>query len=155
MSDKKKSPSRHATRVAGFLAVLEIARERLTSHTLPPAPIVEHALKGMLNRRTGYMLASAPGFERRPLAHLLYSMVEWHRNPYASLHGPMSWRHLFSCLPGSIDGAAVRAHYGENDKAAVAACYDEFETLAICLTGGKSAACDAWQAAIGEHRGGK
>ena len=64
-------------RIKAFLAKAEAAREKLEDD-MPSALVIETALRGMLNSRTGRKLARAKTFRENPLGSLLHRLVSWH-----------------------------------------------------------------------------
>ena len=117
---------------------------------------VRHALDGMLNKRTGRMLASAPTFSKRPLASLLYRHIQWHQGS-GNLHGMFSvkwdagylarydWFNLTdderASDPFAVDAQLITG-LSENE------LHDRLETTALILTHGESPALDKWRKAI-------
>ena len=117
---------------------------------------VRHALDGMLNKRTGRMLASAPTFSKRPLASLLYRHIQWHQGS-GNLHGMFSvkwdagylarydWFNLTdderASDPFAVDAQLITG-LSENE------LHDRLETTALILTHGESTALDKWRKAL-------
>ena len=117
---------------------------------------VRHALDGMLNKRTGRMLASAPTFSKRPLASLLYRHIQWHQGS-GNLHGMFSvkwdagylarydWFNLTdderASDPFAVDAQLITG-LSENE------LHDRLETTALILTHGESPALDKWRKAL-------
>ena len=117
---------------------------------------VRHALGGMLNKRTGRMLASAPTFSKRPLASLLYRHIQWHQGS-GNLHGMFSvkwdagylarydWFNLTdderASDPFAVDAQLITG-LSENE------LHDRLETTALILTHGESPALDKWRKAL-------
>ena len=117
---------------------------------------VRHALDGMLNKRTGRMLASAPTFSKRPLASLLYRHIQWHQGS-GDLHGMYSvkWDAGYlvrsrlrpedydetTATPFDVDAQLV-------DGLTESQLHDRLETTALILTHGESPALDKWRKAL-------
>jgi len=117
---------------------------------------VRHALDGMLNKRTGRMLASAPTFSKRPLASLLYRHIQWHQGS-GNLHGMFSvkwdagylarydWFNLTdderASDPFAVDAQLITG-LSENE------LHDRLETTALILTHSESTALDKWRKAL-------
>jgi len=121
---------------------------------------VRHALDGMLNKRTGRMLASAPTFSKRPLASLLYRHIQWHQGS-GNLHGMFSvkWdagylaRYRFRFYPGTVPQEEWDGDPYYTDSLLVSGLseselHDRLETTALILTHGESPALDKWRKAI-------
>ena len=117
---------------------------------------IRHALDGMLNKRTGRMLASAPTFSKRPLASLLYRHIQWHRGS-GDLHGMFSVKWDADFLK-RYDWFNLTDDERASDPFAVDAqlitgltesqLHDRLETTALILTHGESPALDKWRKAI-------
>jgi hypothetical protein len=131
----------HADRVKALCDYIERLRPTLTTApnavTLPAPDLVREAVAGGLNTRTGRPLASAPKRANKPLANVLHRLLAWHRS---------------SGYLGTI--FAVRWECGDIVKArgldmTGPELYDELDTLALLLTGGRSRAGDAWSSALG------
>ena len=121
---------------------------------------IRHALDGMLNKRTGRMLASAPTFRKRPLASLLYRHIQWHQGS-GNLHGMYSvkwdagYLARYQGLTGSCsicDEERAGEPYNTNSLLVSgltgSELHDRLETTALILTHGESPALDKWRKAI-------
>lgn len=112
--------SKHDSSLAMIAALAEpLAKLRAAGNVaVPPDELVERAVRGCINTRTGGWRASKPADEA---AGLLWTLVKFHRSG-GSLYG---W-------PWFAD-EAMR---------------DQLDTLAIVLLGGQSSAANAWQRAV-------
>lgn len=150
--------SKVSERIDYFLERIDDARSKLTEHKLPNDAVCRRALTGMLNSRTGRVLASCPTFRERPLASLLHRLVAFHGSG-GSLYGVFGiegdCRLLVDYNPDKY------GKYWTDPKSKLAddqllldpdttskELYDQLDTLALVCRGGKSSAAEAWQRAI-------
>jgi hypothetical protein len=130
--------ARYTTAIDRLCAGVERRRAHLgDTATLPSATIVREAIDGIFHRRTGNELRSAPPRDKRPIANVLWRIMAWHRSSggMGSIFG-MHW----AC------GDIVKAR--DLDMTGLE-LYDELDTLAIVLLGGRSRAADNWARALG------
>ena len=147
-------------RIEAFLAKAEAAREKL-GDDMPSALVIETALRGMLNSRTGRMLARAKTFRENPLGSLLHRLVSWHGSggglwsmfeaqgdawllaEFNPEKAGAYWTHEKSKM---AEHTAVVCAHGDLDGNQL---YEQLLTLSIVLCGGKSNAAQQWAKVLG------
>ena len=149
---KSTTSNPRADRINYLVDLVKTVGEKITPDVLNE-DAVRHAVDGILNKRTGRILANAPTFRKRPLASLLYRHIQWHRGS-GNLHGMFSvkWDAGFLAryqgLPANYICEEERANDPyENDSILVSGLseselHDRLETTALILTYGKSPALD-------------
>lgn len=131
----------------------ENIRPKLTL-PLPSKEIIRLALAEMLNTRTAKRLANAPPMNKRPLASLLHRLVTWHGSG-GNLSGVFSITMDCGVLTRFKEKPESFNVYWQTDGIKEAAAllpegitekelFEQMDTLALSLTGGKSRAAEAW-----------
>ena len=123
-------------RLDGMCRLVQTARS-LIDEPLPDADMVRECIDGVLNTRTGKLLRSAPNIDARPLANVLWYLLDWHTS--GGYLGTL-FNCQFKCR--SIAKTRVLDING-------AELYSMLETLAIVLRGGSSPAVDRWAQVLG------
>ena len=152
---KSTTSNPRAERINYLVDLVKTVGEKITPDVLSE-DAVRHAVDGILNKRTGRILANAPTFRKRPLASLLYRHIQWHRGS-GNLHGMFSvkwdadfleryhWYNL-SDRERSADAFAIDAQLVPGLSGSQ--LHDRLETTALILTYGKSNALDKWRKAL-------
>ena len=149
---KSTTSNPRAERINYLVDLVKTVGEKITPDVLNE-DAVRHAVDGILNKRTGRILANAPTFRKRPLASLLYRHIQWHQGS-GNLHGMFSvkWD------AGYLARYTPETRFGpnpifEHDQSLVSGLsenelHDRLETTALILTYGKSPALDKWRKAL-------
>ena len=120
-------------------------------HNVLPEKALRHALDGILNKRTGNLLASAPTFRDRPLASLLYRHIAWHRGS-GNLGGIFSVKWDADLLVNphrDWEPGSALAHDAQlTGEMTSSELHDRLETTALIMTNGQSPAADRWRKAL-------
>ena len=144
-------------RIKAFLAKAEAAREKLEDD-MPSALVIETALRGMLNSRTGRKLARAKTFRENPLGSLLHRLVSWHGSGgglWSMFEVQGAARLLAKFNPKEVGAywthkkSKMAEHHelvGDLDGNQL---YEQLLTLSIVLCNGKSNAAQRWAQALG------
>ena len=147
--------SKKQERIETLMQLFHVMREKLTDK-LPPDPILQVALDGMLNSRTGRKLAKAKPFREHPLGSLLHRMISWHGSNGSlwSLYGAREDARLLTVFDETF------GPYWTNPKSRMSEhkelvgdldgvqLHDQLETAAMVMCGGSNAA-QAWAKALG------
>lgn len=104
---------------------------------LPSAEIMREAMAGVFKMRTGKLLANAPAFKAKPLAHVLHKQLSWHGG-IGQMGGWIfaSWNcnAIVERKGLSISGREL---------------FDQMDNLAIVMRAGKSNALSNWARVLG------
>ena len=143
-------------RVDYFAGVADRARTLpfTDKHPIPCDAIVRAACAGMLNSRTGKLLSKSRSFEANPLGNLLRCALDFHAST-GSLWGPMLGADRARFLSHQPkEGADTESEF-ERQRALVLAesltgtqLWDQLDTLALVIRGGKSPAAENWRRAL-------
>jgi len=136
--------AKQAERTDAICEIIERARVKLADADdlrLPEPAIVREAVFGILNSRTGAMLANAPARAKKPLSSVLHRMLAWHSGSgYLGTALMLKW----DCR----DIAETRDDIDQTEFS----LYDQMETLCLVLTNGRSRAADQWAGLLGWRR---
>ena len=167
-SQKLKTDMKKNEKIQAFLRQIESCRERLERMdqkgygekiTLPPAEIIEIAICGALNSRTGQWKTKAPTFRENPLASLFWRLRDFHKGGgylgtvFTTKLDAENLCRLESDACGSywtdkrsrvFDHQAITKRHGLDGETV----WQQLDTLAAVVLGGKSNAAEAWRRAL-------
>ncbi len=127
-----------AERLEGMCARVEEIRPVLEPEDmLPDAAMTREAIDGVLNARTGRLLAGNPKFEDKPIANVFRRILRWHGTG-GTLDSLMMAR--WDC------GSIVRSR---NLALTERELFDRLVTLSLVLRHGDSPATDRWVKVLG------
>ena len=121
-------------RIEGMCKVAERARILLPPGMLPDAAMVREAVDGVLNMRTGLLLAGNPNFRSKPIANVFRRLLRWHSSG-GELTGLMIARFDCDDIADKLDITGPEL-------------FDRLNSLAIVLRRGSSPASDNWKRAL-------
>ena len=147
-------------KVQALLRQIETCRERLQdSHPLPPAEIIETAICGALNSRTGQWKTKAPTFRENPLASLFWRLRDFHKgsgylgtifttkgdaDTLCRLKADVCGKYWTDKRSRIFDHQAITKRHGLDGETV----WQQLDTLAAVVLGGKSNAAEAWRNAL-------